>query len=317
MSGAERMRFCGKVFGTQKDYWVACGELLHGEEMSDKSVEARGQGVNKLVFWVTDNPLNDWIQLPDAKPEHIKAAKMIKHMFTGDLNASFESNPAFPGKERHLLRAQLARIFSATAIVPKGLFEIDEETQQMKFVEDFQMPGVTELADIGTWVNVHPMILKAGRCTYPPAPEDLDEEKKAEFEEAQKADDPMLEDQFRSISEHTPFGENSPAWTSKVIGDTQTYNSLKEGGASVTYAVNVIRSLRWPGAVTVSKGGKFTNIYLGYGIKRGDPIFQPTQPPEIGRDPEETQQAKEPQPKLPPEEKKEGEGEEGEPKEDE
>jgi len=47
-------------------------------------------------------------------------------MFTGDLNATFFSNPPFPGKERHLLRAQLARIFSATAIVPAGMYELVE-----------------------------------------------------------------------------------------------------------------------------------------------------------------------------------------------
>ena len=138
MSGAERLRFCGKIFGTQKDYWIASGELLPAEEfVTDVMTEKRGEGVNKLVYWVTDNPLNDWIQLPDAKPEHIRAARLIKHVFTGDLNATFHSNPTFPGKERHLLRAQLARIFAATAIVPKGLFEIDEETQEIKFSEDF------------------------------------------------------------------------------------------------------------------------------------------------------------------------------------
>ena len=56
---------------------------------------------------------------------------------TGDLNASINSNPQFPGKERHFLRAQLARIFAATTIAPKGLFEIDEETSLMKFAEEF------------------------------------------------------------------------------------------------------------------------------------------------------------------------------------
>ena len=146
----------------------------------------------------------------------------------------------------------------------------------MKFAEEFAMPGVSELADISTWANCHPMILKAGRCTHAAAPEDLDEEKKAEYEDALKTDDPPLEEQFRSISEHTPFGENAPAWTSKIVGDTQTYNSLKDGGNTVSYAVNVIRSVRWPGAVTVAKGGKFTNIYIGNGIKRGDTIFNPT-----------------------------------------
>jgi hypothetical protein len=153
--------------------------MLAAEEFStDKTNEKRGEGVNKLVYWVTDNPLNDWIQLPDAKVEHIKQAREIKHIFTGDLNATFQSNPAFNGKERHLLRAQLARIFAATAIVPKGLFEIDEETQQMKFAEDFQMPSVTELSNLETWVNVHPSILKAGRCTHLELPEGMDEEEK-------------------------------------------------------------------------------------------------------------------------------------------
>ena len=74
--------------------------------------------------------------------------------------------------------------------------------------------------------------------------------------------------------------------------------------------MNVIKSLRWPGAVTVAKGGKFTNIYVGYGLKRGDPIFNPTEPPEVQKDPEETGQQDEPKPKAP--EDKAAEGEEGE-----
>jgi radial spoke head protein 4A len=53
---------------------------------------------------------------------------MIKHVFTGNLNATIDSNPPFPGKERHLLRAQIARITYGTVIIPKGLIEIDDET---------------------------------------------------------------------------------------------------------------------------------------------------------------------------------------------
>jgi radial spoke head protein 4/6 len=129
MSGADRVRFVGKMFGTCKDYWVCAGLLKGAEELSiPRSQEKRGTGVNSLVYWVTDNLLNDWIQLPEVCPEHIMVARMIKHVLVGDLNATIDSNPPFPGKERHFLRAQLARIFSATAIIPKGLFEIDEET---------------------------------------------------------------------------------------------------------------------------------------------------------------------------------------------
>lgn len=72
--------------------------------------------------------MNDWIQLPDVAPEQIIVSRLLKHVFTGSLNANIDSCPPFPGKERHLLRAQLARIQHASEIVPKGLFEIDEET---------------------------------------------------------------------------------------------------------------------------------------------------------------------------------------------
>jgi hypothetical protein len=106
MSGADRINLCGKIFGTNNDYWVATGVLTKAEEtVDDRNFEVRGTGVNKYVFWVTTNLLNDWVQLPDAKPEHLIAARRIKHVFTGDLNATFDSNPSFPGLERHLLRA--------------------------------------------------------------------------------------------------------------------------------------------------------------------------------------------------------------------
>ena len=82
-----------------------------------------------MVFWVTDNLLNDWVQLPDCSPDHIVQARKIKHVFTGDLNADISSNPKFDGKERHFLRAQLARISAATVICPKGMYEIPEPAE--------------------------------------------------------------------------------------------------------------------------------------------------------------------------------------------
>jgi radial spoke head protein 4A len=72
---------------------------------------------------VNDNLYDDWCQLPDARPEHIVAARNVKTILTGNLNGDVESNPTFPGKERHFLRAQLARIFHSTIICPKGLYE--------------------------------------------------------------------------------------------------------------------------------------------------------------------------------------------------
>jgi radial spoke head protein 4/6 len=128
-TGASQLKFFGKVFGRSADYWVAQGVLNQVEEAPlSKSQEPRGQGTNATVFWVTNNVMSDWIQLPDAQPEHIVASRHIAFMLTGKLNSELDTNPPFPGKERHYLRAQLARIQHTCEIIPKGLFEIDEET---------------------------------------------------------------------------------------------------------------------------------------------------------------------------------------------
>mmetsp|Transcript_12857 Transcript_12857/g.19914 ORF Transcript_12857/g.19914 Transcript_12857/m.19914 type:complete len:138 (-) Transcript_12857:612-1025(-) len=111
LSGASHLRFFGKIFGTQADYWVVQGTLNQSEEsQSDPKQEARGTGVNSTVYWVTTNIIGDWVQLPDAHPGHIQVSRMMKHVFTGDLNGTVCSFPPFPGKERNLLRAVLARI---------------------------------------------------------------------------------------------------------------------------------------------------------------------------------------------------------------
>ena len=248
---------------------------------------------------MTDNLLHDWIQLPDCRPEHIICARMIKHVLTGDLNTTIDSNPPFPGKERHFLRAQLARIFAATAIIPKGLFEIDEETQEMKFAEEFVVPGTDELKSLEVWANLHPVVLKCGRTTH------LIPEGKTEEDEdvAKMIENDKTEERFRALNEHVGcFGPESAAWSSKVAGDLQQYNQLPPKEGTATYAVNVVRSLRWPGALTVAKGGKFTNIYVGYGLKRGDPSYNPTEPPEVQRDPTDQNEMPEPTPLQAPQE---------------
>ena len=142
--------------------------------------EKRGEGVNSLVYWVTDNLLSDWIQLPDASPEQLIVSRMIKHVFTGALNTVIDSCPPFPGKERHLLRCQLARITHATEICPKGMYEGDEETQEIKMSEEFALPGTEELKSLETWGHKHPNILLAGRCSHIP-PVGLSDEAKEEY----------------------------------------------------------------------------------------------------------------------------------------
>lgn len=60
-------------------------------------------------------------------------------------------------------------------------------------------------------------------------------------------------DKYRAIQEDQPMtGMETPPWLSKLVGDTQPYNQLPPKEGQVSYAVNVIKSLRWPGALTVA-----------------------------------------------------------------
>ena len=253
--------------------------MLNEEEEVPKnpSQEKRGQGVNGTVFWVTHNLMNDWIQLPDAQPEHIQCARLVVKMMTGHLNSAVNSCPPFPGKERHFLRAQLARLQHTTEICPKGLYEIDEETNEQKFAEEFAIPSTDELKSMEAWCHVQPILLKAGRCTHA-EPVGMSEEEKEEYM-GKLAEEDKTEERFRALVEDNQI-EGSDAWSSKICGDNQNYNKVG-GEGTTTYAVNVIRSQRWPGALTVAKNGKYCSIYIGDGCKRGDTCFNPTEPPEV------------------------------------
>merc|ERR1712072_254723 len=113
--------------------------------------------------------------------------------------------------------------------------------------------------------------------------------------------DPQVE-RFRTLNEHGPVLSMETAWISKLAGDSQQYTKAE---ANVSYAVNVIKSIRWPGAVTVCKGGKFTNVYIGYGVKRVDPSFNPTVPPKVDKEPLDPEEMPEPNPDKDPEPVKE------------
>lgn len=194
-----------------------------GEEEKSKNpmIEKRGEGANTHVFWVTENLLKDWIQLPDAEPLQIEVSKQIKHIFTGDLNASIDSCPPFPGKERHLLRSQLARITHATQICPKGLYELDEETNVYKLAGEVPQ-DLEALKSLETWAHAHPIILTSGspgRCSHyiPPT---VKEDEKEEFVAKQQEADPGAE-RFRALTEDTPVTGLETSWLVRVCGDTQ------------------------------------------------------------------------------------------------
>jgi len=311
VSGATYLRFWGKFLGRQRDYYVIEGQLPYSEESKSASgAEERGKGINAHVYWVTDDLLNDWIQLPESDPQYIIAARQIKYIVTGNLNASLNTNPPFPGKERHYLRAQIARISHTTSIVPKDFLGPNEDNErEVQFSEEFTPPTATDLNNAENWVHEYQNILLAARAEHeaPDVPDEEKEEAVAALEER----DPFIE-RLKAINEDKKvYKAIEGAWTTKLVGNNQQYAGGEEG--NVSYVCTEVRSLRWKGSITVTQNGKWASLYIGYGIKTGDVCFNPTSPQDIMNDPEEVAEQPEPTPleapAAPVEAPKEGEGE--------
>jgi len=113
-SSMTQLKLWGKIKGTEKDYFIVEGTLDGGEPVEGEDVpagfEARGSGVNKFVYYVTNSPLDEWVQLPDLKPKDIINSRTIKYEFSGDVDRTICTNPFFFDTEKVYLGAQIARI---------------------------------------------------------------------------------------------------------------------------------------------------------------------------------------------------------------
>ena len=100
------------------------------------------------------------------------------------------------------MRAQLARIQHATQICPAKTYEVDEETNAVKFAEEAPDTSTETLKSLEAgWVHHAPYILKAGRCTHA-EPDIADEEARNEALGKLKEADPEVE-RFKPLSEDT------------------------------------------------------------------------------------------------------------------
>lgn len=157
------LRLWGKVYGTSRDYYVAEGEKEGGDAGElPPEVEPRGTGVNKNVYWVTDSVTGEWVELPDATPETIDVARKVKRLFTGQVEAEVVTNPHFAGREKDLLRAQIARIAQTTSVVPCGLFRVQEDSErEITEVpeEERKLPTFEQLRSLQSWCHAAPNIL--------------------------------------------------------------------------------------------------------------------------------------------------------------
>jgi len=332
----ESLRCWGKVLGTDGDYLVAEGVLKSIPKAPDApekppmlpdspefDVEVRGEGANTFTYWVSPGGCAPWVRLPAARASHIVAARTMKRILTGKLDAPVLSMPWFPGKERHLLRAQIARISATCTLATKGWYEEDEEAGggKLKQAEDpiGAFPGQEELASDAAWAHRMPCLNKIGKCSYP----DVDaltgaelineEQAKAISAQIEAEGDPkgILAGVDGDLAEVKPEGDegNVVAWSYKVFGDKGMY---KFGDADKTHQVTAARSMIWPGATTAAQGTKFANIYIGYAMKCGtllppNPLtglpllpgteaFSPLVPDDICDEPQDLEEHDEPNP---------------------
>jgi radial spoke head protein 4A len=265
----QNVRFWGVVRGTAKDYYVVEAKLEEYPEeegAEDSKKEAMGTGANECLYYVANSATGEWTQLPAVDPSHIILATQMKRFFTGNLEASVLGFPRFPYGEKALLRAQIARITAGAYAVPKDVFIVDPDDEEMTVTENEEYKGITPmLSGASSWVHGRTHLLKEGRTTEWVSPDAEDEDEEDEEGEETKKDEGEKEippPKLRALGE-----DEGVAWKFDV------YPSPADTDAVVTAVCN-----RWPGAVAVAQGKTYVNFYVGYGHKLAT-VYSPPLPP--------------------------------------
>jgi radial spoke head protein 4A len=276
---AKGLRWWGRVFGRRGDYLVAEGvceaEGEEGEEDKDalgNAVQKTGDGPNKFTYFVTPALGQPWTRLPRVTPHQLSAARALRRYLSGDLTAEVAGHPPFPGTEANYLRAILSLVSAGTAIAPAGAFAAVEgdEGGAIEPAEEYEAP---DLASVDGWVHTALDINALGRTRRNPPVLGADGEEVAD-EGAPEPSAPL-----KPLSEDAPVDEGAAegggAWDVKpcpVLG-------LSEGEAPS--GPSVVRSLRWPGAVTVGLGKRYVGAYVGWGLPVSTAPYQPPLPAPI------------------------------------
>ncbi|KAI8806047.1 radial spokehead-like protein-domain-containing protein [Cladochytrium replicatum] len=262
--------------------------------------EARS-GVNKYVYYVCNSVGGAWMRLPDARPEHLQASRKIRKFMTGNLNTQIVSYPPFSGTEAHYLRCQIARISAASVVSPAGYYTFDpdegdgdEPEQRTTIIVNTEFEGLSNesMLSLSNWVHHVPYILPQGRVIwenpYAKKPsggedgEDEDEEEKDNDEQEENAEKLEGADPEEGPPILSPLAGDEdhgdiPAWSARLCS---FLSPLK-------FSPVMLRSNRWPGAFVVAYNDKFSNLYIGNGLKDlGNPSqsFIPPPLPEIQKE---------------------------------
>ena len=266
--GVATARFFGKVLGTHRDYYIFETTLqTPPEPLPEKEGEVpheAGVGVNAFTYFVCNELGGPFTMLSDVTPGQIKAARVLKKVMTGNLDAPVSAYPPFPGRENAFLRTQIARIAHATTLAPSGMFTVDEDSGEVTKAEEFEALPADEMISPENWVHKLPHIKMQGRCeVWKPEEEDEEEEREPTEEEAEEGPEALSP----AMGDAPVMG--SVPWTAVT--------SSKSGG--VKFKVVALRSNLWPGAAAVVSGTDFANIYVGWAVKNAK--FVPVPPPAV------------------------------------
>lgn len=335
-----KARFWGKIFGSRRDYFIAetkidenrvpekednqeeppeivgkAPETIYqalntygAREATKAQPEEAGKGVNENRFYVaTSDDLTEWVLLPDVRPEHIAAARLIHKGFTGDLNAVIDTHPQFPGLEKHYLRAQIARISQGCTVAPKDVFvtegaveEEEEDDEGNKKPRRFEVKAYEELPPLNpqeppdgedaeaiapvkswfygykadellegkSWVHIAHTLLGEGRCSkFKPEEEEPQED---EEEEGAVPDNTELIHPF--LCEISNDASLAFEGHSRASFPAWTFRKAYRNESSTTRTY-LARSTLWPGALAYAvaedekPGAQFQNLYIGSGLK--------------------------------------------------
>lgn len=310
-NGYTKIRLWGKILGTDADYYIAeaTSEATGDVDEENPDAEPAGVGANKYQYLVTnDLASQEWTKLPNIKPKEIVAARRIKKIVTGKTTAKVVTHPPFPGSEEVLLRAQIARISADTTLMFRDFVKRegnfgDEDAGEVAPNEEFVMPSAAQLMTPEGWQHLEPHVLQNGRTTHRDPPE-ADED---------NPDNPDNKVRARMLAERESDPERDPIrrlngdkleWVFKQFGDTALYKTGSSDPAAQprSNAITCIRSLTWPGAVSVVQGSNLVPLYVGYGLAAGEPDFFPSMLPDVQDEPEDVDEQPEPQGSLQTEE---------------
>eukprot|EP00928_Gymnodinium_smaydae_P064187 TRINITY_DN47596_c0_g1_i1.p1 TRINITY_DN47596_c0_g1~~TRINITY_DN47596_c0_g1_i1.p1 ORF type:complete len:467 (-),score=114.31 TRINITY_DN47596_c0_g1_i1:72-1472(-) len=308
--GIKSMRFWGKILGTEQDYYVVEAERdaqpdYEPETEGEEPPPAQALMYSWYAYYVCTDLVGNWTKLPELRPREILAAREIKKLFTGRLDAPVITHPYFEGTEANLLRAQIAQITADTVLCVKGFYLPPEEEGPVHLKPggesvnpDFVWPAVAELMNPSAWMHTEPHIHRSGLTQNEPPAEDAPDKEDVEAYEkylrakAEQESDPNRQT-MRGIE-----GDDLQ-WSVKRAGDTTLYTSPLPGTAERPKgprcnATTYVRSVTWPGAVCATRGEQLVNMYVGYGWPAGKPDFYIRAPLDIQDEPDDCDEQPEP-----------------------